>query len=786
MKQKSTFLILLVFFSFVLVETVRAADTTPPSPPVITSHVNGSLLSDSTPFLQGTAEALSTVEVFIDGISAGATPASVAGTWGFTTPLMLEGAHQLSATATDGSSNISELSTIINVTVDVTPPAIPVITSPLHLSSTQDKTPTISGTAEAGTTVEVFMNGISRGITSTIGTNWSLTTATLPVAAYLVTARTFDAAGNASSLTAAISLTVYTDACPADPAKLAPGLCGCGLIEDTGDSDGDSIINCLDSSPNGGFNISGTVTLLDLDNSPFPGAIVVAGIRSGTSNDSGSFTLNDVPIGSYTVTASAVGYKFYPEAGYSVNVATAPLTLQFTAEPVVPNPAFGFWNGFLGMINILEIMNLNTTTAMQVSLTLYSIGGSGSQITQSWTIPPLTQQDIILNDLQGFEKDTYGMLKLAASHDDFAGRVTLYYPDSSAATDYHYAFSYSEPLHNFNKGTSAVIYNSYHPGNNPADHSNSVYNWLTVANLESTEQDYTIRRYNMAGNLVSQQSITVPPLGRRDIDGGHVVPGPENVGTNLIIPNNPSAHYLAAIVRYAEGSNQNPYDYAFAVPASTGNSSWLYAPFLTDQSDSRTVTENYVEVANLLESDIALELLFVGSDGTALSQQTMTMPALSQRHFPAPTSVGAETLGFVKMKSNTPSALVAQSVVYIRNRAQGYIETAYASVARGVYGFNAYTSYNSFIGLSNEMQLINVSTSSINASLTLPDKIPTTSAMYSGKTSVVSLTPPAVNADSYGIVKLSTNRAGSLGAEILRKRVLSSGVTEFGISLSAR
>ncbi|MDD2942359.1 MAG: Ig-like domain-containing protein [bacterium] len=786
MRQILTLLIALVFFNILLPNVVHAADITPPLPPVITSHINGSLLSISTPYLQGTAEALSSVEIFIDGVSAGATPTSVAGTWGFTTPLILEGAHQLSATATDGSSNVSGLSAIINVTVDVTPPAMPAITSPLHLSSTQDKTPTISGTAEAGTTVEVFMNGISRGITATIGTNWNLTTSTLPVAAYLVTARTFDAAGNASGLTAAISLTVYTDSCPTDPAKLAPGFCGCGVVEDTGDSDGDSVINCLDSSPNGGFNISGTVKLLDLDSSPLSGAVVVAGIRSTTSNSSGSFTLNDVPIGSYTVTASAVGYKFYPEVGYSVNVATGPLTLHFTAEPVVPNPAFGFWNGFIGMINILEVMNLNATTAMQVSLTLYSIGGSGSQITQSWTIPPLTQQDIILNDLQGFEKDTYGMLKLAASHDDFAGRVTLYYPDSSASADYHYAFSYSEPLHNFNKGTSAVIYNSYHPGNNPADINNSVYNWLTVANLENSEQGYTIKRYNMTGDLVSQQTITVPPLGRRDVDGGHVVPGPGNVGTNLIIPDNASAHYLAAIVRYAEGSNQNPYDYAFAVPASTGNSSWLYAPFVTDQSDSRTVTENYVEVANLLESDISLDLQFIGNDGAILSQTTVKMPALSQRHFPAPSSTGTRTFGYVKMKSNLPLALVAQSVVYIRNRTQGYIETAYASVAHGVYGFNAYTSFNSFIGLSNEMQLMNVSTSSINATLTLPGKSPTTSPMTSGTNNIISLTPPAVSADSYGIVKLSTNRAGSLGAEVLRKRVLSSGVTEFGISLSAR
>ena len=38
------------------------------------------------------------------------------------------------------------------------------------------------------------------------------------------------------------------DQCPNDPNKLAPGLCGCGVAE-TGDSDGDGVIDCLDLCP---------------------------------------------------------------------------------------------------------------------------------------------------------------------------------------------------------------------------------------------------------------------------------------------------------------------------------------------------------------------------------------------------------------------------------------------------------------------------------------------------------------------------------------------------------
>ncbi len=39
------------------------------------------------------------------------------------------------------------------------------------------------------------------------------------------------------------------DLCPDDDSKFMPELCGCGVPEDTGDDDGDGVINCLDACP---------------------------------------------------------------------------------------------------------------------------------------------------------------------------------------------------------------------------------------------------------------------------------------------------------------------------------------------------------------------------------------------------------------------------------------------------------------------------------------------------------------------------------------------------------
>ncbi|MBP7335502.1 Ig-like domain-containing protein [Niveispirillum sp.] len=136
-------------------------DTTPPGIPVTTS---GPLTNDATPVLTGTAEAGSTVDINVGGtryqVQAGgdgqwtldlgaATPSSG------TLTLNSNGTNAVSVTATDAAGNSSAPGTQ-SLVIDTTPPGIPVITSgPL----TNDATPVLTGTAEAGSTVDINVGG---------------------------------------------------------------------------------------------------------------------------------------------------------------------------------------------------------------------------------------------------------------------------------------------------------------------------------------------------------------------------------------------------------------------------------------------------------------------------------------------------------------------------------------------------------------------------------------------------------------------------------------------------
>ncbi|NYG57905.1 hypothetical protein BJ980_000828 [Nocardioides daedukensis] len=175
-------------------------DTTAPAAPVITAPADGSVISDTTPTVTGTGEPGAEVEVKVDGISVGTAPVGVDGSWSLplTEPLS-DGSHNITAEQTDEAGNTSDPA-MVTVTVDATAPAAPVIVAPAEGSVTNDSTPTVSGTGEAGAEVEVSIDGTVVGtVTVTPGGTWSLDlTAPLTHGDHVASATQADDQGNTS------------------------------------------------------------------------------------------------------------------------------------------------------------------------------------------------------------------------------------------------------------------------------------------------------------------------------------------------------------------------------------------------------------------------------------------------------------------------------------------------------------------------------------------------------------------------------------------------------------
>nr|WP_282448042.1 Ig-like domain-containing protein [Pseudomonas fragi] len=320
-------------------------DTTAPAAPAITDVLDdqagitgnissGGLTNDARPTISGTGEPGATVEVSSNGVPLGTAVVNASGQW--TLPVtadLPENLNTLTAKATDTAGNASPTSTPYPITVDTTAPAAPAITGVLddqagitgNISSgglTNDARPTISGTGEPGTTVEVSSNGVPLGTTLVNASGqWTLPlTADLPENLNTLTAIATDTAGNASPASTPYPITVDTTA-PAAPAIT-------GVLDDQGTLTGNILSGGTtdDTKP----VISGTGE---------PGATVEVssnGVPLGTAlvNASGQWTLpltTDLPEDLNTLTAIATD-----TSGNASPASTPyPITVDTTA-PAAP------------------------------------------------------------------------------------------------------------------------------------------------------------------------------------------------------------------------------------------------------------------------------------------------------------------------------------------------------------------------------------------------------------------------------------------------------------------
>lgn len=197
-------------------------DTTAPRVPVIQSVTdditpstgvlaNGQSTNDTQPTLRGTAEPGSTVTLYDGGLAVGSVVVGADGSWSLSPDNPLSsGPHNLTVTATDAAGNEGP-SAAFSLTVDTQAPSAPVISSVTddiapnsgslnNGQSTNDTRPTLTGTAEANSTVSVFDGSTLLGTVQADGTGaWTFTpTTALGNGSHTFNVTATDAAGNVS------------------------------------------------------------------------------------------------------------------------------------------------------------------------------------------------------------------------------------------------------------------------------------------------------------------------------------------------------------------------------------------------------------------------------------------------------------------------------------------------------------------------------------------------------------------------------------------------------------
>ncbi|MAL97070.1 MAG: hypothetical protein CL583_01345 [Alteromonadaceae bacterium] len=283
-------------------------DVTAPSAPTIAgispdsgTDSSDGLTSAASLALQGSGTAGEVITVYVGGTEAGTAVVASNGLWALADlgGPFADGTYAITATATDLAGNTSAASGSFSMTVDTVAPAVPsgLAFAPDSGVTGDSITNTgelqFSGSATAGAFVHVYANGSSLGmVTADGGGNWTLDTTGAPLStgSYNITARSADGAGNTSSASTPLSLTIST-------VIAAPTISS--MSDDTG-TNGDGVTSDNSLAFTGTAEPGSTVELLI--NSVAQTPVV-------TTNGSGLWTWNSpgpaLAEGSYDVSARA-------------------------------------------------------------------------------------------------------------------------------------------------------------------------------------------------------------------------------------------------------------------------------------------------------------------------------------------------------------------------------------------------------------------------------------------------------------------------------------------------
>jgi len=538
--------------------------------------------------------------------------------------------------------------------------------------------------------------------------------------------------------------------------------------------------------PSFALDIEGRVEFQDCDGPATGVSGVVVNASNGfstTTGANGDFLLTGFPEGDFELT--------FIRSGLSIPNATVRLAgssglsglivpaLEEVLSPL-PNPTFSLWNGFLGLTNILELVG---------NVELFDISGQLASTTPFQIAPfgqagqglPVGQLDIVLNTIQGFAPDTFGVIRISYSG-DLDGRLT-YYRGQDFANDLEFVFGL--PFNTPSAGPTSVSFNTNRPSVTP----NVIFNFLSIVNLDSVARGYTIERFDFFGNLISTEGVTVPPFGRVDVDGGHVNPGPDQIGLINITPASNTAPYIALIIRYgATDQTGLAYDFAFPLVAKAPAAGTLFAPLA-----SRFGGISFLELVNTSAQPVNVDVKFYNEAGTIVHDVTRNLAPHAQIHEFVNAPLGENTFGLAEIQSSVPGTIIAQAMNYLSRPSDGRLRSLYGSQAREALGPRQLGSYNLFIGMNNFLRVFNTGNSSVDITNSvdttglLSTPAPRTLApRASVEFNLHDTTQNSTSPDTYGLFELQASCSTFFIAEVVRQRNEPSGDLDFATPTEVR
>ena len=447
---------------------------------------------------------------------------------------------------------------------------------------------------------------------------------------------------------------------------------------------------------------------------------------------------------------------------------------------VANGPTFALWNNNLDIINVAEMIN-GGGNLFEGAISVFSDNGIFSAQTGSFVFTNASSH-VPIPQLQ----IPYGTAQInlipsssTQSPSSFFDGVLAQYrfaPDSDEVE-----FSKFAPYTQAVGGKKYMTYVTFQPSFNLAELENEVTVWAEVTNLDtSSAKAFTVNIYNTTGDLVSMEAFSIPPMGRFDVQAGHVIPGPANQGLVEVVPQDLNAPYITQLSRYGgdspAGINPSTYSFGTSSVGNIGYNTEIVAPV-----SSGGQAQNWLIVSNTASVPTSVSVEFLDYNQNVVQSSTENIAAKAQVTFNADSLYPGGSSGLVRVTPLGNEAIIADSMFYFF-KPSGSLSAAYITHAEPNYAMPRFGGFNSFLDQQNWIKLYNDSSSAQTVSINVTELSAVSPAALIGSSTIV-LQPKtgidaeltatlgiAISEDTFGVVELNSN-SDSIFAQLLRIRV---------------
>jgi hypothetical protein len=420
-------------------------DTAVPGQPTLADAAKNSAgyVNAAIQTVTGNAKAGSTVKIYDTNgttVLGTGTANSSTGEYSITLSSMADGAHTLTAKATDAAGNTSVASSNFLVSVDTAAPSAPTIADSAINSSgyVNAAIQTVTGIAEASSTVKVYDGTtlLGTGTADSSSGAYSIALSSLADGSHTLTAKATDAAGNISVASSNLAVKVDT-AAPSAPTLANSAINAAGYV------------NAAIQTVTGLAEINSTVKVYDTNGTTLLGT----GSANGTTG-AYSITLNSMSDGAHTLTAKAT------DTAGNISVASSNLVVKVdTVAPSAPTlvdsaiNAAGYVNAAIQTVT--GVAELSSTVKVYDGTTLLGTGIADSS-SGAYTIALSSLTDG-LHTLTAKATDAALNTSVASTSLPFTVDTVLPVISTAAVNAKQITLVYSENLDSVNKPTASAF-----------------------------------------------------------------------------------------------------------------------------------------------------------------------------------------------------------------------------------------------------------------------------------------------------------------------------------------